>query len=66
MSEISLCTEGKGFDIPKLCAQPCLQSGYAEVLRLRVAIGSKRFHLLLTYCMQYFDHLLVVFCAIPK
>lgn len=44
MSEVTQCTtESKddNFRVPLLCAQPLLQSTYAEVLRLRVVFASK-------------------------
>ncbi|KAI8954547.1 cytochrome P450 [Xylaria longipes] len=42
MSEVSSCTSSAGIDISALLAQPLLQSTYAEVLRLRVAIAMTR------------------------
>ncbi|OTA63679.1 cytochrome P450 [Hypoxylon sp. EC38] len=41
-AEVASCTESGKLDITKLSTQPLLQSVYAEVLRLRIAIGMTR------------------------
>lgn len=42
MSEVSASTSSNALDINKLASKPLLQSAYAEVLRLRVAVVSTR------------------------
>ncbi|KAI2467415.1 cytochrome P450 [Annulohypoxylon bovei var. microspora] len=42
VSEVTSCTGPTGLDTSKLSTQPLLQSAYAEVLRLRIAIAMTR------------------------
>ncbi|KAI1089123.1 cytochrome P450 [Rostrohypoxylon terebratum] len=42
LAEVTSCTGSEKLDITKLTSQPLLQSVYAEVLRLRIAIGMTR------------------------